>query len=252
MSVKEKKTKQTKTEEDNIGALFSVGAHYAYSRSRRHPSAEPFIFGLKNKTEIFDLEKTEEQIKKAEAFAEELGKKRGVLLFVAGKNEARKPIKEHAVRIKQLYVAGRWVGGTITNFVEINKRIKKLDELEEQREKGALGKYTKKERLMVDREIESLEKKFGGIRKMKGLPSALFIVDIGKEYTAFEEDKQKNIPVITFSNSNCDLSKADISIPGNDSVQKSIDYVVSRVADAYERGLKEAPLEKKEDEDKEK
>lgn len=251
MIVKEKKTKDIKAEDDNIRALFSVGAHYAYSRSRRHPSAEPFIFGSKNNVEIFDLEKTEEKIKEAEAFFEDLGKKRKVILFVAGKNEARKPIKDHALSINQPYVAGRWVGGTITNFSEINKRVQKLDDLEGQKEKGVLAKYTKKERLLMDREIESLERNFGGIRNMTDLPSAFFIVDIGKEYTALEEAKQKNIPVVTLSNSNRDLSKADISIPGNDSVQKSIDYVVGRLVNAYEKGLKEAPLEKETEEKKE-
>ncbi len=251
MVVKEKKIKETKPNDDNIRALFSVGAHYAYSRSRRHPSAEPFIFGSKNNVEIFDLEKTEEKIKEAEIFFEDLGKKRKVVLFVAGKNEARKPIKENALRINQPYVAGRWVGGTITNFSEVSKRVQKLDELENQKEKGTLEKYTKKERLLMDREIENLEKKFGGIRNMTDLPSAFFIVDIGKEYTALEEARQKNIPVVTFSNSNRDFSKADISIPGNDSVQKSIEYVVSRLTDAYEKGLKEAPLEKETEEKKE-
>ena len=243
-AVKEKTVK--KTNDKNIEALFSVGAHYAYSRSRRHPSAEPYIFGVKNRVEIFDLEKTEEKIREAESFFEELGKKRGVILFVGGKNEARKPIKEHASRIGQPYVAGRWVGGTITNFSQINKRVQRLDELEEQKEKGALDKYTKKERLLMDREIESLKKNFEGVRNLEGIPGALFVVDIGKEHTAIREAKHKNIPVIAISNSNCDLSKADISIPCNDSVQRSIDHVVSRITDAYEEGLKQASPEKEE------
>ncbi len=250
MIVKEKTVKKTKADEDNIKALFSVGAHYAYSRSKRHPSAEGFIFGIKNRIEIFDLEKTEQKIREAESFFEELGRKRGVVLFVAGKNEAERPLKNNAEKIGQPYVAGRWVGGTITNFPEISKRIEKLDELENQREKGILDKYTKKERLLLDREIENLKKKFGGIRKLKDIPSAMFIIDIGKEYTAFEEAKQKNIPVVTLSSSNCDLSKADISIPGNDSVQKCIDHILSRISNAYERGLKEAPPEKKEGDEK--
>ena len=226
--------------EDRVRDLFSVGAHYAYARSRRHPSAEPYIFGLKNRVEIFDLEKTEEMIQEVEQFAEDLGKKGGVLLFVGGKNEARKPVADHASRVGAPYVAGRWVGGTITNFSQIYKRIQKLEELEQQREKGDLSKYTKKERLMFDREIEELEKNFGSFRSMTDIPDALFIVDSKREYTAFDEARNKNIPVITLSNSDCDLSKADISIPGNDSVQRSIDYIVGRVADAYKRGQESA------------
>ena len=239
VSVKEKTDKKTEeAPKDNIRELFNVGAHYAYTRSRRHPSAKPYIFGAKNKTEIFDLEKTEEKIREVEGFVEELGRKGSVILFVAGKNEARKPIENNATKIDQPYVSGRWVGGTLTNFSEIGKRIKRLDDLESQREKGTLGKYTKKERLLMDREIESLKRNFGGIRKMPELPAALFIVDVGREYTALAEAKQLGIPVVTLSNSNRDLSKADISIPGNDSVQKSIDYVLSRVVEAYEKGKK--------------
>ncbi len=244
MIVKEKKEKSPKVSEENVRDLFSVGAQYGYSRSRRHPSATPFIFGVKNRVEIFDLEKTEEKLLEAESFVEELGKQRKTILFVGGKNEARKPIEENAKSIDQPYVAGRWVGGTITNFSQINQRVQKLDLLETQREKGNLAKYTKKERLLLDREVEELERKFGGIRDMTELPSALFIVDIRREHTAFEEARQKNIPVITLSSSNCDLSKADIAIPGNDSTRKSIDHILSRISEAYKRGLKQAPLKK--------
>ncbi len=244
MTEKEKTVK--KTNNSNIEDLFSVGAHYAYSRSRRHPSASSFIFGVKNKVEIFDLEKTEERIKEAESFIYDLAQKRGTILFVGGKNEARKPIKEHALRIGQPYVAGRWLGGTITNFSQMSKRIQRLDELEEQKKKGLLDKYTKKERLLMDREIEELKENFEGIRNMKETPNALFIVDLKKESIALKEAKHKNIPVLTVSNSNCDLTEADISIPCNDSVQKSIDYVVTRIADAYKKGLDQTPSLKEE------
>lgn len=234
---KEKKSDST-SEDENIKELFSVGAHYAYGRSKRHPSAGPYIFGVKNNFEIFDLEKTEEKIKEAESFVEEMGRKGEVILFVGGKNEARKPIENNATRVNLPYVPGRWVGGTLTNFSQISKRVQKLDDLESEYEKGTFAKYTKKERLLLEREIESLKRTFGGIRKMSGLPSALFIVDVGKEYTAMREAKQLGIPVITFSNSNCDLAEADIAIPGNSSVQKSIDHVLSRIVEAYEKGTK--------------
>ena len=127
-AVKEKSDKNSLVEDDNIKELFSVGAHYAYGPSRRHPSAKPYIFGMKNKIEIFDLEKTEEKIKEAENLFKELGKKGATILFVAGKNEARKPIENNALRIGQPYVSGRWVGGTLTNFPEISKRIKQRAE----------------------------------------------------------------------------------------------------------------------------
>ncbi|MGM0482465.1 MAG: 30S ribosomal protein S2 [Patescibacteria group bacterium] len=239
IAVKEKTDKNSIVEDDNIKELFSVGAHYAYGRSKRHPSAKPYIFGVKNNVEIFDLEKTEEKIKEAENFFEELGRKRAAVLFVGGKNEASRPIENNATRIDQPYVSGRWVGGTLTNFSQISKRVQKLDELESDYEKGVFAKYTKKERLLLDREIGTLKRTFGGIRKMNDLPKAMFIVDISREYTALREAKQLNIPVITLSNSNCDLSEADIAIPGNSSVQKSIDHILSRMAEAYENGMKQ-------------
>ncbi|MGM0628812.1 MAG: 30S ribosomal protein S2 [Patescibacteria group bacterium] len=246
IAVKEKTDKTSKIEDDNIRELFSVGAHYAYSRSRRHPSVSPYIFGVKNNVEIFDLEKTEEKIKEAERFFEDLGRKKANVLFVGGKNEARKPVENNATRIDQPYVSGRWVGGTLTNHSQISKRVQKLDDLESDNEKGVFAKYTKKERLLLDREIETLKRTFGGIRKMNDLPSAIFIVDISKEYTALREAKQLNIPVVTLSNSNCDLSEVDVAIPGNSSVQKSIDHILSRIVEAYESGMKQFTSEDQE------
>ena len=164
------------------------------------------------------------------------------ILFVGSKNEARKCIDDYALSISQPSVSGRWVGGTLTNFSEIRKRVQRLNDLEEEKKKGELAKYTKKEQLLFSREVENLEKKFGGIKDMVEVPSAIFIVDIRREKTALREGKLLGLPVITFSNSNCDLSEADLSIPGNDCVRKSIDYILNRFTAAYKRGLKKAPL----------
>jgi small subunit ribosomal protein S2 len=225
------------TDKENkvIEEMFGAGAHYGYSKSRRHPSAKPFIFGSKNRVEIFDLEKTSKSLDKALDFVSELGKDNKKILFVSGKKEAEKPIKEGAEKLSFSYVAGRWIGGTLTNFSEIRKRIQKYLDLKEKKEKGELSKYTKKERLLIDRDMTDLESKFGGIIDMEGLPQALFIIDSKQEKTAVTEAKKMNIPTIALSSSDCDLEDVDYPIPGNDSSILSIKFFVSKVVEAYNK-----------------
>lgn len=137
-----------------IERLFSIGAHFAFSKSRRHPSMSPYIFGAKNKVEIFNLEETKKKLEEAKAFVSKLAADRKKIVFVGGKNEARQAIVRGAESIDMPYVSRRWVGGTLTNFGEIRKRIDRLEKLQDERDRGELGKYTKKERLMIDWEIE--------------------------------------------------------------------------------------------------
>ena len=219
-----------------IDSLFSVGAHFGFAKSRRHPSAKPFIFGIKNKVEIFDLEKTEIALDKALEFVKEIGAKKGTILFVGGKNEARGAIEKGAESLNQPYVSGRWIGGTLTNFPEIKKRVAKMEDLLSQKEKGELVKYTKKERLLIDRDIAKMHKMFSGIVSMKNVPSALFIVDTRQEVTAVKEAKTLNIPVISLSGSDCDLSDSLYPIPANDSAKASIEFFVTKVVEAYKAG----------------
>ena len=153
-----------------VEALFGVGAHFGFIKSRRHPTATPFIFGIKNKVDIFDLEKTTESLDKALDFVKTLGSKNGLILFVGGKNEAKDALANIAGSISQPYVAGRFIGGTLTNFSEIRKRVEKLEMLVSQKEKGELVKYTKKERLLIDRDITKLREFFFGLSVMKNLP----------------------------------------------------------------------------------
>ena len=219
-----------------IEGLFSAGAHFGFVKSRRHPSAKPFIYGMKNKIEIIDLEKTKDALHRALEFIEQLGSKNAMILFVSGKNEAKKAILEGASKINMPYVAGRFIGGTITNFPEIRKRVDKLENLTKQREKGELSKYTKKERLLIDREIARLEQFFSGLIPMKGLPQALFVVDARHESTAVREAKRKNIPVIALCGTDNDLSQVDYPILANDSSKTSIQFFLEQITDAYKRG----------------
>ncbi len=226
-----------------IDRLFEAGAHYGYAKSRRHPSATPFLFGTKQRVDIFDLEKTAPALENALEFVRTLGEERKTLIFVGGKPESHKPVREAANAADCPFVIGRWIGGTLTNHEEIKKRIARLRDLREQRESGALAKYTKLERLHIDREIDKLETMYGGLSALgERLPDAVFVVDPKKEFIAVKEARAKRIPVIALASSDCDLSVADYVIPANDSAPRSIAYFVHEVSRAYREGRERAPM----------
>lgn len=228
----------TKTQSNIVEELMGLGAHFGYASARRHPSTKKYILGSKNKVEIFDLEKTAEKLAEAQEAVKEMGASGKTILFVSSKGEARSIVKQAAESIDMPYVAGRWIGGTITNFEQIRKRVVKLVDLMDQKEKGQLGKYTKKERLMIDREIERLNSMFEGIVSMAKTPDAIFVVDSKQEKIAVDEARQKGIPVIAIASSDCDLSLVDYAVPANDSSQKSIDFITKKLVEAYTEGLK--------------
>lgn len=221
--------------EKKFDELFEVGAHFGFGKSRRHPSINPYLFGSKNRIDVFDLEKTEEALNRALDFVKSLGDKKEALLFVGCKNEAQEIVKKAAERAEAPYVAGRWIGGTLTNFPQIRKRVETMLDLLSQKEKGELGKYTKKERLLIDRKIDKLDGMFGGIKDMNALPKAIFIVDARYEDTALREAKQLKIPVVALCGSDNDIKNVDYPIPANDSNIASIRYFVSKIADAYKK-----------------
>lgn len=190
-------------DQSTIDKLFAVGAHFGYAPSRRHPSVAPYIFGAKGGTELFDLERTSACLEEALVFVKTLAAARKTILFVGSKAEARTALVRAAQRLNQPYVASRWIGGTLTNFSEIKKRINRLLELGDLRERGELAKFTKHERLLIDREIVDLTNMFGGLRGMQKLPDALFVVDSKLEGGSVEEARQLNIPVIALLNSDC-------------------------------------------------
>lgn len=219
-----------------IQAMFEAGAHFGYSRSKRHPSMKEVMFGVKNRVELFDLEKTKAYVEKAKAFVENAGASGKQILFASGKYEAQNQIVEQAMALDMPYVAGRWLGGTLTNFGQLKTRINRLVDLRDKKAKGELAKYTKKERLLIDREIERLEKMFGGLLVMRDLPGVLFVIDGKKENTAVREAKKMRVPVVALMSSDCDLSEADYPIPANDSSTSSIRYFVEEIARAYKMG----------------
>lgn len=229
----------------DIQTLFEAGSHFGYVRARRHPTASPFLFGTKDRTDVFDLEETGRRLESAVAFATAVAGKH--VLFVGGKHEALGIVKSAAERVGAPYVAGRWIGGTLTNFKNIRKRIDRLEKLMGERERGELEKYTKRERLMIDREIEELLGRFGGLVRMTDLPAAIFIVDTRHENTAVLEANQLKIPVIGLSSSDCDFSLVQYPIPANDTSVRSISLITNIIADAYadgKRAVVSAPVVK--------
>lgn len=227
---------ETAKTEKNLDELFKAGAHFGFGKSRRHPSTAPYIFGSKNRVDIFDLEKTQESLDKALEFVSSLAATNSTILFVGGKNEAQNIIKEEAGKISMPYLASRWIGGSLTNFPEIRKRIDMMLDLLSQKEKGELTKYTKKERLLIDRKIEKLQKMFGGIKDMAALPKALFIVDPRYEETALKEAQNLNIPVIALCGSDNNIEGIDYPILANDSNMASIKFFVEKIAESYNKG----------------
>jgi len=229
---------ETAKKEQKLDELFKTGAHFGFGKGRRHPSMNPFILGSKNKTDIFDLEKTQEKLEKACDFVSKLAENKGVILFVGGKNEAQNATKEGAEKAGMPYSAGRWIGGTLTNFPQVRKRIEIMLDLISQKEKGELGKYTKKERLLIDRKIEKLQKMFWGLKDMVALPKALFIIDPRFEETALKEARGLKIPVVALCGSDNNLKNIDYPIPANDSNIASIKYFVEKIAESYNKGKK--------------
>ena len=191
----------------DVQELYDAGVHFGYARARRHPSAAPYLFGTKDRTDIFNLEETKKRLDAAAAFLASLSGSGKAILFVGGKPEAHALVESAAKEAGQPFVAGRWIGGTLTNFKNVRKRIERLLQLEKERESGELEKYTKRERLMIDREIEELRGRFGGLVTLTDLPAAMFVfVDSRHEHTAVAEANQLNIPIVALSSSDCDFS----------------------------------------------
>jgi small subunit ribosomal protein S2 len=222
-----------------VDRLFETGAHFAQVKSRRHPSMKKFVLGTKSKVEIFDLTKTDEQLAAAKNAMAALARDGKTVLFVGGKREVSDQVREAATRIGQPYVAGRWLGGTISNFVEIKKRIDRLADLTAKRESGELAKtHTKLERVFIDREIERLQTRLSGLVGLAKRPDALVIVDTKHEAHATREAKAAGIPVIGIMSSDNDLADAKFPIVTNDASRKTVALILGELSGAYEAGRK--------------
>ena len=235
---------KTANEAVNVDKMFEAGAHYGYSKTRRHPSVSSFIFTTKNKTDIIDLEKTEKSLNDALEYVKDLGARGKTILFVGTKPEAREAIKMNAESINMPYVIERWIGGTISNFTEIKKRIAELENYKIESEKGELEKYTKKERLMLSKKMEKLSKYYSGMLGTKKIPDALFVVDAKKEDIAATEARKCKVPVVSLTNTDSNIKMLSYAIVGNDASRASISLFAKAVAGAYKAGQMSIPEKK--------
>ncbi len=228
-------TEMSQTKE--IERLYNAGAHFAQVRSRRHPSMKPFLVGASGRTEIIDLAKTESQIEAAKAVLAAMAKEGKTVLFVGGKAEIAGLVKSAAVKAGAPYVATRWLGGTISNWVEIKKRIDRLADLAERRAAGTLAKqHTKLEVVLLDREEKRLAERLDGITALAKRPDMLLVVDPKHEKHAIKEAKDAGIPVVALMSSDCNLADATYPIIVNDASRSTIELVLGELVEAFEKG----------------
>ena len=220
----------------SMKALLESGAHFGHQTKRWNPKMRPYIFTARNGIHILDLQKTIIGLTEAYRFVVETVAGGGKILFVGTKKQAQEAVSEEAARAGQLSVTQRWLGGTLTNFSTIRKRLRYLQDLEEQRDRGDFARLTKAEGLKLEQEIAKLNHVFSGIKRMDRLPGALFIVDPHKEDLAVKEARKVGIPIVAMVDTNCDPDLIDYVIPTNDDAIRSIRLITGKIADAAIEG----------------
>ncbi len=212
--------------------LLEAGVHFGHQTRRWNPKMKKYIFTERNGIYIIDLQKTVKKVEEAYNFVKEVAANGGTILFVGTKKQAQDSVKEEAIRSGQYYVNQRWLGGTLTNFETIQKRISRLKEIEKMEENGTFEVLPKKEVIQLKKEHERLEKFLGGIKDMKGLPDAIFIIDPRKERIAVAEAHKLNIPLVGIVDTNCDPDEIDYVIPANDDAIRAVKLLTAKMADA--------------------
>ncbi len=230
--------------------LLEAGVHFGHQTRRWNPKMAPYIYTERNGIYIIDLQKTVKKLEEAYSFVREISANGGNVLFVGTKKQAQDAIKEEAARCGGYYVNARWLGGMLTNFRTMRTRIDRLAQLRKMEEDGTFAMLPKKEVIKHQGEIEKLEKYLGGVKEMKKLPAALFIVDPRKERNAIAEARKLNIPIVAIVDTNCDPDEIDYVIPGNDDAIRAIRLIASAMANAAIEGrqgedvaVEETPVE---------
>ncbi len=213
----------------SLDELIETGAHFGHQSRRWNPKMAPYLYGVQDGVHIFDLTATKEKLEEALKYLKDAKKADKTILFVATKKQAKDKAKEVAKKLSMPYVSERWLGGTLTNFHQIKKSLDKLRDMRTKRDAGEYAVYTKKERLLLDREIERLERFFGGMITLDKLPDIIFVIDVKKESTAINEAKRCGTPIVAVVDSNCDPTPIDYPIPMNDDATRAISYVLDLV-----------------------
>ena len=212
--------------------LLEAGVHFGHQTRRWNPKMAEYIFTERNGIYIIDLQKTAKKIEEAYAFIRDVALDGKDILFVGTKKQAQEAITDEAKRVGMYYVNNRWLGGMLTNFKTIRKSIDRLYQLQKMEEDGTFELLPKKEVMKLRKEMEKLEKNFGGIKEMKDMPGAMFVVDPRKEKIAIAEAKRLNIPVVAIVDTNCDPEEVDYVIPGNDDAIRAVKLIVECIANA--------------------
>jgi len=244
-----------KTDKDfeiDVKEMAEAGLHFGHKTSKTHPKMKPFIHGTRNTINLIDLDQTKERLKQALEVVKKLIAEKKTLIIIGTKIQAKKLVEDFAKEHNLLYVSERWLGGTISNFEVIKKRIDYFNDLKEQKKQGGWDKYTKKERGQLDLEMERMGKKFEGIKNLQALPDAIFVLDIAKDSLAIKEAKSKGILTIGISDANADPSSVDWPVPANDDAVSAIKYILDKLSESIKKGEKLQEEKEKQEEKKEK
>ena len=224
-----------------LNELLEAGVHFGHQTRRWNPKMKGFIFTERNGIHIIDLRKTLDRLNRAQQAVRDVVLKGERVLFVCTKRQLRSVVEQEAVRSNSYFVTERWLGGMLTNFQTIRKQIRRLKELERGQEENAFEFYTKKERLLLDRERLKLDKYFSGVKEMTRVPGAIFVVDARRETIAVKEAHRLGIPVIAIADTNADPDLLDYPIPGNDDAMRAVGLIAKAIADAVESAQQEVP-----------
>lgn len=219
--------------------MLKAGVHFGHQKSRWHPKMEQYIFGARNSVHIINLEKTQEELEKALGYVKNLASKGQVILFVGTKRQARDIIKEAAINCGMPYLVERWIGGLLTNFDEVKRRLKKYKHLKEQFATGEIERYTKKEQLNLKKQLEKMDKYLVGLTDLEKMPDAVYIADMRTEKTALAETERVEIPTVAVSDTNTDPTKVLYAIPANDDAVNSIKMIADLISSAISEGKAE-------------
>ena len=224
---------------ENVKDLLDAGVHFGHLTRRWDPNMAPYIYMERNGIHIINLYKTAAKLSEASEALAKIAASGRKILFVATKKQAKEIVADHAGRAKMPYITERWPGGMLTNFVTIRKAVKKMQTVDRMKQDGRFDSLSKKEQLQMNRMRDKLEKNLGSIEDMTRLPGALFVVDIKREHIAIKEAQKLNIPIFAMVDTNSDPRQVDYAIPSNDDASKSIEKIISNVADAIVGGLSE-------------
>ena len=230
----------------SLEKLMDAGAHFGHQTRRWNPKMEEYLYGSENGVHIFDLTKTKPLIEEALDFLTRSVKEGKTVLLLGTKKQVKDKVAEVAERVGVPYVNERWLGGIISNFSQMQKSLKKMEEMKVNMTSGFYNKYTKKERLLIDREITRLERFFGGIKTLTNIPDVLFVIDTKREAGAVHEANERKVPVVGIVDSNSDPDQVDYPIPMNDDASKALEYILDLVGEAIENGRSKTEVAKSE------